>query len=105
MLRGDGGISGTVTSGQGGPALSGACVRVVPRAAGRAAGFTATTAGGSYRVTGLAPGRYTVRFSSGCGASGYATQWWPDAATAGAAAVITVPSGAVTTGIGAALAK
>ncbi len=104
-LRADGGISGTVTSGPDGPALSGACVRVVPRAAGRAASFTATSAGGGYRVSGLAPGRYTVRFSSGCGASGYATQWWRDAASAGAATVITVPSGAVTTGIDAALAK
>ena len=30
-------------------------------------------------IGGVAPGRYRVEFASGCGATGYATQWWQDA--------------------------
>lgn len=101
-LRADGGISGKVTAKASGDALGGVCVRAVPQAAGRAASFT-TTAGGSYSLTGLIPGTYTVQFSSGCGATGLATQWWDDKSSAGSATVITVKSGAVTTGIDAAM--
>jgi hypothetical protein len=99
-LREDGGISGTVTAA--GSPLSGVCVRAVPRAAGRSAIFTAT-AGGRYSLAGLIPGAYTVRFSSGCGAAGYATQWWDRKGSAATATVINVTAGAVRTGIDAAL--
>jgi hypothetical protein len=43
--------------------------------------LVSTSAGGGYRLTGLPPGRYAVRFTSGCGLVGYRTQWWQDAAS------------------------
>jgi hypothetical protein len=44
-----------------------------------------------------------VEFSSGCGATGFAAQWWDGKSSAGSATVITIKAGAVTTGIDAAL--
>jgi hypothetical protein len=90
-LLNNGGISGTVTGASSKAALGGICIRAVPRAVGRTASFTASAAG-RYSLTGLLPGRYTVEFRSGCGATGYATQWWHGAASA-------------TTGISAALKR
>jgi protocatechuate 3,4-dioxygenase beta subunit len=108
-LRDDGGISGTVTAAAGNAPLPGACVRAVPvgaRAAGRDPSLTASATGtGDYQLTGLAPGQYKVRFSSGCGSTGYVTQWWMHASSAATATIITVHDGAVTAGINAALAK
>jgi hypothetical protein len=101
-LRHDGGISGTVTAASSRAPLSGVCVRAVPRTASRTPSFTASAAG-RYSLTGLLPGKYTVEFRSGCGATGYAAQWWHGAASAATATVITVKAGAVTTGISAAL--
>jgi hypothetical protein len=60
--------------------------------------FTASTRG-RYSLIGLTPGRYTVMFASGCGATGYATQWWHHATSAVTATVITVKADAVSTGI------
>ena len=103
-LQADGGISGTVTAASGGRPLTGICVRAIPLTAGRGASFT-VTGGGRYSLTGLAPGRYRVRFRSGCGASGYATQWWKDAGSAARATVVTIRADAVSAGIDAALAR
>lgn len=100
-LASDGQISGTVT----GPAhaqLTGVCVT----AAGLSAGSTpviAVTRGGGYSIIDLTPGRYRVEFSSGCGASGYATQWWKNASSKSRATIITVPANTVKTGINAVL--
>ncbi|HEY1616780.1 MAG TPA: carboxypeptidase-like regulatory domain-containing protein [Streptosporangiaceae bacterium] len=108
-LKADGGISGTVTAAAGGTPLAGACVRAVPvgaRAAGRDPSRTASISGaGDYQLTGLAPGQYTVRFSSGCGATGYVTQWWMHASSAAKATAITVHAGEVATGVDGALAR
>jgi hypothetical protein len=101
-LGADGGISGRVTVAGTGAPVTGACVRVIPLAAGQAASFTASSAG-RYAVTGLPGGRYRVEFSSGCGVSGFATQWWHDKPSAATATVIVIKAGAVTTGISAAL--
>jgi hypothetical protein len=101
-LQADGGISGTVTAASGGRPLTGICVRAVPQAAGRAASFT-VTGGGRYSLIGLAPGRYLVRFSSGCGASGYATQWWKNAGSAARATIVAVRASGTTSGVNAAL--
>lgn len=103
-LQADGGISGTVTAASTGRPLTGICVRAVPQAAGRAASFT-VAGGGRYSLIGLAPGRYRVRFSSGCGASGYATQWWKDAGSAARATIVTVRASGISTGIDAALRR
>ncbi|MHB1433577.1 MAG: carboxypeptidase regulatory-like domain-containing protein, partial [Streptosporangiaceae bacterium] len=99
----DGSITGIVT----GPApssspLTGVCVLAVPLAAGHFPVYAATTDGG-YSVTGLAPGRYLVEFSAGCGASGYRTQWWDNAGSRAHATVITVAAARATAGIDAAM--
>jgi hypothetical protein len=49
------------------------------------------------------PGRYEVKFSAGCGDSGFKTQWWQHAGSARAATVISVAAGAAVTGIDATL--
>lgn len=62
-----------------------------------------TGPGGSYSITGLAPGSYTVQFSSGCGTTGLATQWWNGATSATGATPVAVKAGAIATGIDAAM--
>jgi len=49
-----------------------------------------TDGAGDYSINGLIPGRYQIEFSSGCGDSGFATQWWNQATSAKTAKVITV---------------
>ncbi len=104
-LRQDGTITGTVT-GAGRQALTGICVLAVP-VAGRTPPFLAVSTGpsGSYGLGPLNPGRYLVEFFSGCGAAGYATQWWKDANSARTATVITVSSSATRKGIDAAMTR
>ena len=58
---------------------------------------------GSYVLTGLVPGKYTVEFSTGCGASGFHSQWWHNVGSAGQATVITVPANGNINGISATL--
>jgi hypothetical protein len=106
-LAADGTLSGTVTTAGNAP-LGGICVTAVPAGAafpgaGPIAGIT--PAAGTYTIGDAAPGDYTVEFTSGCGAAGYASQWWQDAASLTAATVISVQPGAATTGIDAALAQ
>lgn len=101
----DGTISGTVT----GPApgklpLAGVCLRAVPASPGGTPAFTATAADGQYQLAALAPGKYLVQFAVGCGATGYATQWWNAAASAAAATQITIAPDAKITGIDASMA-
>ena len=38
--------------------------------------FAITTKTGGYSLSGVQPGTYKVKFSVGCGDSGFATQWW-----------------------------
>jgi hypothetical protein len=97
----DGSVAGSVT-GPGGAPLTGVCVTALRTGA---APVIAVTAGGGYTLGDLTPGRYRVEFSSGCGAAGYVTQWWKNASSAAAAAVITVNAGATVTGISAALRR
>ena len=79
-----------MTAASGGRPLTGICVRAMPADRGARRVLHGHGAAAGTRVTGLAPGRYRVRFSSGCGASGYATQWWKDAGSAGPATVVTI---------------
>jgi len=44
-------------------------------------------------------------FNSGCGASGYQTQWWNDKTTMATANLVTVTAGTTTAGITASLQK
>jgi hypothetical protein len=96
-LRPFGAITGTVAT-TGDSPVSGECVTAVPYRAGldpvtdipvqpevAVSGST-----GSYSLIGLAPGRYRVEFSTGCGASGFARQWWDNQASVKNASIITV---------------
>jgi len=98
----DGGISGTVTGAADAP-LPGVCVTVREAAAGAIPVVAVSTSTGTYSVSGLTPGSYTVKFAAGCGATGVATQWWQDASSQGAATPVTVAAETTTTGINAAM--
>jgi Carboxypeptidase regulatory-like domain len=99
----DGSITGTVT-GPSGEALTGVCVAAFPTGGGTTP-VIAVTAKGGYAITELTPGHYRVEFFSGCGAVGYVTQWWRNAASAGTATIVTVTAASTVTGISAALRK
>ena len=102
-LAADGSITGTVT-GPGSTPLTGVCVSAVPVSAAFSTVY-AVSAGGSYSLTDLQPGQYRVEFQPGCGAIGLATQWWDDAASSRAAALVTVTAGSTVTGISAHMAS
>lgn len=92
-----GGIEGTVTN-QGHAGVAGECVTAVPFHAaadpfsGLAPGpdVAITTPSGRYRLLDLPPGKYKIEFSTGCGDTGFVTQWWESATSAGSAKVITI---------------
>jgi hypothetical protein len=100
---GTGEITGTV-SGSAGP-LSGVCVTAVPLPAGSALPVVGVTRSSGYTLADLAPGRYKVKFSSGCGADGYVTQWWRHKTSQKTATVIRVGPGQDKSGISATLSK
>jgi Carboxypeptidase regulatory-like domain len=101
-------ITGTVTGPANAP-VAGECVTAIPVGRGFAGFYppdiAITTKTGSYSLLDLQPGRYKVKFSTGCGDSGFRTQWWKNAGSAATATVITVGAGAVVTGIDAALKR
>ncbi len=106
----DGGISGTVTDASHAP-VAGECVTAVPVGpepdplSGETLdnAIAVTASNGRYALVDLLPGHYKVRFSPGCGASGFAAQWWDNAPSAQTATAITVSAAATVTGIDAAL--
>jgi Carboxypeptidase regulatory-like domain len=100
----DGAIAGSVT-GPGPSPLAGVCVSARPLTAGSPAVYAVTAGDGSYSIIGLAPASYRVEFSSGCGASGYQTQWWKNKNSARSASLVTVTAGTTTANISAALKK
>ena len=103
-LESDGAISGTVT-GAGHSPLSGACVAAFATGQGAAPVYTVTGTNGSYTIADLTPGSYKVEFTSGCGATGYRTQWWPSVASMSKAKAVTVATGATTPTVDAAMTK
>lgn len=96
-LRPYGGIQGTVTT-TSHAGVSGECVTAVPFHASAdpltgslpAPDIAITAKTGRYRLIDLLPGRYKVEFSTGCGDAGFTTLWWPGAASATTAQVISV---------------
>lgn len=96
-LGGDGTITGLVTTHSHQP-VAGECVTASPvnpvpdPLLDAVPHPVVAISSGSYVLTGLVPGKYTVEFSTGCGASGFRTQWWRHARSAGKATVITVPA-------------
>jgi hypothetical protein len=61
------------------------------------AGVTVTS--GRYQIGDLQPGRYQVRFTADCGATGFATRWYKNAPTQAGATVVVVRPARVTAGI------
>jgi len=106
----DGGISGTVTDSAHTP-VAGECVTASPVSATPDPLFGQTLhpvigvsgSDGSYSLIDLLPGKYTVEFSTGCGDSGFTTQWWNDAASQSSASAVSVSAAATVTGIDATL--
>lgn len=89
-----GGISGAVRA-PGGSAIKGVCAEAVsPRGT-----VIGVSAGNGYAITGLQPGRYKIEFTTGCGAIGFATRWYKNAATEQGATAIVVKAGTIATGI------
>jgi len=88
-----------VVRGTAGKPVAGICAEAVPVAGGLGVPAGVTAAGGGYRIGDLQPGRYVVRFTTGCGASGYATRWYKNAPTRSGATVIAVRAAHVTRGI------
>jgi hypothetical protein len=97
-------ITGIVSGKSTGP-LSGACVTAILLPAGSALPVVAVTRSSGYTLADLVPGRYKVKFSAGCGAVGYATQWWKQTASQKTATVIRVGPGQDKSGISATLGK
>ena len=100
-------ITGTVRTG--GHALGGICAEAYQVVSfggsqGNATGVSSRASGG-YVIGDLQPGLYKVRFTTGCGASGYATRWYNHATTQRGARVILVRAAAVTSGINATLPR
>jgi hypothetical protein len=62
-----------------------------------------TASDGRYSLVDLPPGKYTGEFSTGCGDSGFMTQWWNHAASRSSASLITVSASATVTGVDASL--
>lgn len=108
-LGAGGTITGTVTH-QSQP-VAGECVTAYPVNATPDPLFGATlhpvigvTAGdGSYSLIDLLPGQYHVKFSIGCGDSGFTTLWWNQASSEASASIVTVTANGVVTGIDASL--
>jgi hypothetical protein len=97
-------ITGTVTAANGGAQLGGICVNV-RQINGSGSGSATTNAGGTYSVSGLETGTYSVEFSPGCGSSGnFLAQWYDNETTAAAADSVSVTATKTTSSINAALA-
>ncbi|HYK28401.1 MAG TPA: carboxypeptidase-like regulatory domain-containing protein [Streptosporangiaceae bacterium] len=104
VVAADGTIAGTVTSASTSTAVGGICVGAFSNATATSPAEVAVTASdGSYELLQLEPGPYIVKFSSGCGASGFATQWWKDAGSVVKAKTVTIDPGASVNSIDASL--
>ena len=102
-LQAGGTIAGTVIV-AGGAALSGICVAASQNNAGGGSGFATTASDGTYSITSLPTGSYSVQFYTGCGNSGnYLTQWYNNETSSGTADPVTVTAGSTTVSIDAAM--
>lgn len=99
----DGAISGTVSAA--GHPLAGACVIATSSLPGTQPVYSVSRSTGRYALLGLAPGSYEVKFSSGCGATGYKPQWWQNRNTPAGVTLVPVTAGTTTPDISASLHK
>jgi len=91
-------IAGVVRGPTGKP-VAGICAEAIPLTSGLGIPLGITAGGGSYLIGDLQPGRYVVRFTTGCGATGYAARWYKNSPTRKGAAIVDVRAAKVTTGI------
>jgi protocatechuate 3,4-dioxygenase beta subunit len=96
-LQPDGEITGTVSASGSATPLSGACITAFPQSANGSLPVVAVSSATGYTLADMLPGQYKVRFSAGCGATGYATQSYPK--------IITVVANQTVSGISATLNK
>jgi hypothetical protein len=99
-----GGISGTVTD-TARSQVAGICVSAAVRAPGAVPVVAVTASDGTYELGELPPGSYTLKFGSGCGATGYGTQFYNGVSSAQAASPVAVTSAMTTTGIDATMQR
>lgn len=88
-------ITGVVTDEAGEPVENVSVWARPATAGGAAATGVSTLSDGSYTLTGLAPGSYTVQFETGQAGVSVAGEWWDDAKTQATATVLTVAAGDV----------
>jgi hypothetical protein len=103
-LQQDGQITGTV-DGPGAQPVGGICVTAQQTTARAAPVVAVTTSTGSYSIDSLRPGSYRVKFSAGCGISGYATQWYDNSPSAAGATPVPVAAGKATVSIDAVMTR
>ena len=105
-LVANGSVTGTVTGSTSSKPLAGICAAAFTNAsASQPAAVGISGSAGSYQIGYLPPGSYIVKFSSGCGATGYAAQWYDDATSAATATPVTVPAGGTVGSINATLSS
>jgi hypothetical protein len=106
-LQPDGTLSGTVTD-QGSEPVVAICETLYPVSPDLATGesfpiVAVSGTDGGYTVPNVVPGGYKVEFSTGCGATGYASQWYPNSPGPGGATTVPVAAGENVTAINAVL--
>ncbi len=99
-----GAISGTVTDSAHSP-VAGICVTAASVGRGATPVVAVTGVTGAYALDDLAPGSYTLQFSSGCGATGFATQFYDGVSSIQAASPVAVTAGVTATGIDATMKR
>jgi hypothetical protein len=99
-----GGISGTVTDAARSP-VAGICVSATARAVGAVPVVAVTATDGTYALGDLAPAKYTLKFGSGCGATGYVTQFYNDVSSPQSASPVAVITAMTTTNIDATMQR
>lgn len=93
-------VTGLVSARAGGDGQSGVAVAAfAPDDANNAVATTATNGSGAYRLAGLPPGEYLLRFEG----AGFAQQWYDGVFDPGDATPVVVPDGAGVSGIDASL--
>jgi Carboxypeptidase regulatory-like domain len=99
VLRPGGSISGTVLGGSGDAAQPGVCVVATPKTGDGLAASAATGPAGTYRIRGLASGKYQILFAADCadGAAALASATDPG--------LVSVTPGTTRSGVGATLAS
>jgi hypothetical protein len=104
-LQPDGTISGTVTD-QGSEPVVAICETLYPVSPDLVIGesipiVAVSGTDGSYMVPNVVPDGYKVDFSTGCGATNYASQWYPNSTGPGGATIVSVAADQNRTGISA----